>query len=90
MTTVEEVKVRIIRKLLRWKKWGAAHTENILNGLPTHLRGEKVTKIALQELIRDQWILPQLKTHETHYSLNPEKVEEIFAFYKNYSEKEMD
>ncbi len=36
------IKARIIRKLVQWKKWGGAHTENILKGLPTHLRGEKM------------------------------------------------
>jgi len=61
------MKARIIRKLVQWKKWGGAHTENILKGLPSHLRGEKVTKQALKELIRAQWVLPAKKTNEIHY-----------------------
>ena len=88
--TVLEIKARIIRKLVRWRKWGAAHTENILKGLPSHLRGEKVTKKALKELIQDQWLLPAIKTGETHYSLNPRKVKEILEFYERYSKKEKD
>ncbi len=88
MVTILGVKIRIIRKLVRWKKWGAAHTENILNGLPTHLRGEKVTKEALRELIKDQWILPLLKTYEIHYSLNPEKAEDILTFYEEHCTEE--
>tara|TARA_Y100000031_G_C8022532_1_gene293244 strand:+ start:198 stop:476 length:279 start_codon:yes stop_codon:yes gene_type:complete len=88
--TVLEIKARIIRKLVRWRKWGAAHTENILKGLPSHLRGEKVTKKALKELIQDQWLLPAIKTGETHYSLNPRKVKEILEFYEKYSKKEKD
>jgi len=47
----EDIKRRIIRKLIRWNKWGASHTENILKGLPSHLIGEKITKKVLKELI---------------------------------------
>lgn len=77
-------KIIIIKKLVRWKKWGAAHTENILSGLPRHLRGEKSTKEALQELISTEWILTAKKTGEVHYSLNPEKCDDIFAFYNEH------
>ena len=40
-----EIKARIIRKLVRWQKWGGAHTENVLKGLPKHLIGEKIAKV---------------------------------------------
>lgn len=82
--TVLEIKARIIRKLVRWRKWGGSHTENILNGLPSHLKGAKITKQALKELERDQWIIPAIKTGETHYSLNPRKTDEILKFYEKY------
>jgi hypothetical protein len=84
---VLEIKARIIRKLVHWRKWGGAHTENILKGLPSHLRGDKSTKKALKELIQDQWLLPAMKTGETHYSLNPRKVKEILQFYERYSKR---
>jgi len=80
--TREDMKRRIITKLVKWRKWGGSHTENILNGLPSHLKGAKITKKALKELIQDQWILPAKKTGETHYSLNPRKTEEILQFYE--------
>jgi len=86
--SVLEIKARIIRKLIKWRKWGGAHTENIFKGLPSHLIGEKVTKQALKELIRDQWLIPAIKTGETHYSLNPRKVKEILKFYEKYAKKE--
>ncbi len=86
--TINEMKARIIRKLVQWKKWGGAHTENILKGLPSHLRGEKVTKQAMKELIRNQWVIPAKKTNEIHYSLNSEKVNEILQFYEKYCKKE--
>ncbi len=85
--TVEGIKARIIRKLVQWRKWGGSHTENILNGLPSHLRGDKMTKQALKELEKDGWILPAKKTGEIHYSLNPRKTEEILRFYEKYCRK---
>ena len=84
MLTKKEIKARIIRKLVKWRKWGGAHTENIIKGLPSHLKGEKITKQALKELVRDKWILPSKKTGEIHYSLNPEKTDEILQFYEKY------
>ncbi len=84
----EEIKKRIIRKLVRWKKWGGAHTENILKGLPSHLIGSKSTKQALKELIKDQWLVTAMKTGEIHYSLNPRKMSEILQFYKKIAKRE--
>ena len=83
--TVVEIKARIIRKLVQWRKWGGAHTEHILGGLPSHLRGDKATKQALKELEQDKWIIAAKKTGEIHYSLNPEKAAEILQFYDRYS-----
>ena len=83
-----DIKVRIIRKLVKWKKWGGTHTENILKGLPSHLIGAKITKQALKELIDIQWIISVKKTGEIHYFLNQNKVKEIAGFYEKYcSEK---
>ncbi len=79
-----EIKKQIIKKLVLWRKWGASHTENILKGLPSHLRGGKETKKALKELIKSKWLLPAMKTGETHYSLNPEKTKEILEFYEKH------
>ncbi len=85
---VFDIKVRIIRKLVQWRKWGGSHTENILGGLPSHLRGGKLVREALQELEREEWILPAKKTGEIHYSLNPRKTAEILTFYEQYCQKE--
>ena len=79
-----EIKARIIRKLVRWQKWGGAHAENILKGLTTHLRGDKIVKEVLKELEKDEWLLPAKKTGEVHYSLNPKKANEILQFYEKY------
>ena len=82
--SVSEVKARIIRKLVQWRKWGGSHTENIVKGLPSHLRGDRITKQALKDLERDEWIIPAKKTGEVHYSLNPGKAKEILEFYEEY------
>ena len=87
--TIADVKARIIRKLVNWKKWGGAHTENILNGLPSHLKGDKITKQALKELERDRWIISAKKTGEIHYSLNSEKTDEILKFYEKHCKNEI-
>ena len=83
-----EIKARIIRKLVQWRKWGGSHTENILRGLPGHLRGTKDAKQALKELIQSEWLLPATKTGETHYSLNPKKTDEILRFYEEYCSRD--
>ena len=82
--TAEDIKARIIRKLVQWRKWGGSHTENIIKGLPSHLKGDKITKQALKELERDEWIISLKKTGEIHYSLNPKKTDEILKFYENH------
>ncbi len=82
--TINDIKARIIRKLVLWRKWGGSYTENILGGLESHLRGEKITKIAIQELVQDEWLLAVKKTREIHYSLNSRKTKEILEFYEKY------
>ncbi len=82
--SVEYIKKRILIKLIKWRKWGGSHTENIIKGLPSHLRGEKVTKQALKELVKNQWLTAVKKTGEIHYSLNPEKTAEIMQYYEKY------
>jgi hypothetical protein len=80
----EGIKAAIIRRFVKWNKWGGSHTENIIGGLPRHLVGSKKVKQAIKELERSRWIIPAKKTRETHYSLNPRKAEEIKRFYEKY------
>ena len=86
MDQITEVKGHIVQKLVQWKKWGCAHTENMLRGLPKHLIGGKEVKIAIRELIRQEWVIPLIKTGEMHYSLNPRKTKEILQFYDMYKQ----
>ncbi len=82
--TLLKIKGRILRKLVRWKKWGASHTENVVSGLPSNLKGGKLVESALYELIQDEWLSASVKTGEIHYSLNPKKMEEILKFLEDY------
>lgn len=85
--TTECIKMIIVRRLVQWNKWGKSHTENVLKGLPSHLRGCKIAKKALTELVKDRWLLYSIKTGETHYSLNPKKINEILRFYEDSLKK---
>jgi len=60
-------------------RWGAAHTEeiNLFKGLPKHIRGEKIVKMALEELYKKEMIIRFKKTNQLHVSLNPQKKKEI-------------
>jgi len=84
VSEISEIKIKIVKKMVNWNKWGGAHTENILKGLPSHLRGAKETKKVLKELEKNEWLLPVKKTGEIHYSLNPRKADEILRFYERY------
>jgi len=63
-------------------KWGASHTEekNIFKAFPTHMRGTKEVKKALEELYRMEFINKYMKTGEIHVSLNIRKKKEIEEF----------
>jgi len=63
-------------------KWGNSHTEedNLVKGLPGHLRGAKVVDKAIQELYQLEFLTKLKKTGEWHVSLNPRKKEEIYRF----------
>lgn len=85
MVTRYEIKKKIIKRLVRRNKWGGSHTEKILGGLSAHLKGSKIVKEAVKELISAELIIPKMKTGEIHYSLNPRKMGEILKFYNDVS-----
>lgn len=78
--TKEDVKITILNKMVRWRKWGGAHTGNILKGLPRAIWGKKIVKKAVKELEDSGWLLSAKKTGEKHYFLNPAKSYEILEF----------
>lgn len=78
------IQEKILRKLMNMSppKWGGSHTEevNLVKGLPKHLRGERSTTAAIEELFHREWLLRMKKTGEWHVSLNPERAGEIYDF----------
>ena len=78
------IQEKILRKLMSMKpaKWGNSHTEedNLVKGLPSHLRGAKVVDKAIEELYRLEFLTKLKKTGEWHVSLNQRKKEEIYRF----------
>ncbi len=78
------IQEKILRKLMNMNppKWGASHTEekNLAKGLPKHLRGQRSTQDAIEDLFRRGWLVRMKKTGEWHVSLHPERAGEIYAF----------
>lgn len=82
----DDIKKVLINRLVRSRHWGEAYTHNIRRFLPKHLRGEKVTDEAIDELLKDEWlIIPKHKGGEPMFSLNSKKVKEIMDFYEAHS-----
>ncbi|MBI3035234.1 hypothetical protein HYY71_02840 [Candidatus Woesearchaeota archaeon] len=76
---------RFLRKLVNLDIWGGRHTEltNLKKSIPKHIRGEKVTKEAVKEIINMEFIATKQSTGEIHISLNPKKQQEIYDFIKD-------
>lgn len=68
----------ILRKLFRHRVIGGKHTaiENLTKGLPSHAIGE--AKEAVEELIKENLILPKNTSYGLQVSLNPERIDEIY------------
>ena len=80
------IQEKILRKLMAMKppKWGSSHTEeaNLVKGLPSQLRGEKIVEKAIKELYQKEFLIKSKKTREWHVSLNPQKRKEIYKFLR--------
>jgi hypothetical protein len=78
------IQEKILRKLMAMKppRWRGSHTEetNLVKGLPSHLRGEKIVEKAIKELYQREFLLKSKKTGERYVSLNPQKRKEIYRF----------
>ena len=64
--TKEGIKKRIIIRLVRWRKWGGSHTENIIGGLPSHLKGSKATKQAIKKMAKKYGCIIVVKGKEDY------------------------
>ena len=78
------IQEKILRKLMAMNppKWGGSHTEetNLVKGLPSYLRVEKIVEKAIKELYQKEFLLKSKKTGEWYVSLNPQKKKETYNF----------
>ncbi|MEA3342612.1 MAG: hypothetical protein U9Q92_00460 [archaeon] len=72
-----DIRIAIIKKMVRMRLWGAKHTsiDNIPKGFPSHLRSE--VKSEVQKLIREGYIIPKPTAYGLELSLNPSMKKEI-------------
>ena len=83
---VVEIKKFILRKLINLGKIGGSHTAvfNLSKGLPSNIysnkQGKKAIQQAVDELIKNNWLLGKPSTGELHVSVNPRKFSEIKEF----------
>ncbi len=79
-----KIRVVILRKLLKFRKIGGAHTEarNAIKGLPPGLL--KQAKKELGWLIKKGYLLHKPSTGEVHISINPVMLTEIKALLTKY------
>jgi hypothetical protein len=79
-----EIQKTLLKALARHNppKWHGCHTEekNLFKRFPTHMRGTKEVKKALEELYKIEFINKYMKTGEVHVSLNVLKKKEIEEF----------
>ncbi len=71
----EQLKGFIVKKLFQHGYVGGRHTdiENLKKGLPSHVKGD--IKEAIQELIKEEILIPKPTSYGLHVSLNPQKRE---------------
>src|SRR3989338_3806028 len=76
---------RFLRKLINLNIWCGRYTEltNLKKAIPKHLRGEKITQEAINELVAMEFITTKQSTGEMHISLNSKKQQEIYDFVKD-------
>jgi len=73
----EDIRRRILRKMVRHRWWGGKHTafDNVPHGFPKELR--KDVKRELKELIKQRFVLEKHTNYGLHVSLNIKKKAEI-------------
>ena len=74
-----EVKIFILRKLVRYRVWMHKHTSihNLPKGLPDHLKSRKEVKKAIESLLKIGFLLSKSTNYGLEVSLNIQKKKEI-------------
>lgn len=75
----EKIKLHILKKLFDQRCWMHKHfsINNIPQGLPPHKRDSRIIKKAVDELIKDRWLLSKPTHYGLELSLNIDKKKEI-------------
>jgi len=78
----EDIKRYILRKLVRHRMWMHKHTSihNLPKGLPDRLRSGGEVRKAVEELLREGFLLSKPTNYGLEVSLNIGKKEEINRF----------
>jgi len=77
LSTQEELKKTVLRRMLADRIIGARHTaiENLSKGIPKHLKGQ--VKDIVKELIREGFVILKPTGYGQQVSLNPNLLAEI-------------
>ena len=80
----ENIKRFILRKLARHRMWMHKHTSihNLAKVLPDYLRSRKEVKKAIEELIKQGFLLTKPTNYGLEISLNIHKKKEIEEFIR--------
>lgn len=83
-----KIRARILRKLLKFRKVGGAHTEarNAIKGLPSDFIGQ--AKDEIKWLIKEGYLLAKPSTGEVHVSINPRSLKEVRDVLEKYTEED--
>jgi len=84
---VEDIKRNILIKLVAHRYWQHKHTNinNLPKGLPSHLRNSKFVRKAIDELIKNGFLLTKPTNYGLEISLNINKKREICEFIEKRS-----
>lgn len=80
-----EIKRVILRKLVRKRIWMHKHTSihNLPKGLPDKLRGQKVVKKVIEDLLKDGFLLSKPTHYGLEILLNIKKKKQIEDFLED-------
>ena len=83
---IEKIKLHILKKLFDQRCWVNKHfsINNLPQGLPPHKRDSKIIKKAIDELIRNCWLLSKPTHYGLELSLNIDKKKEIEEYIEKH------
>ena len=82
MSIEEDIQRFVLRKLVRHRMWMHKHTSihNLPKGLPEYLRNKREVKGAIEDLLKQGFLLSKPTNYGLEVSLNIKKKKEIEDF----------